>query len=250
MSSPAADPAVAHVSLWGSDHPDLGQLAVEALPPATAIALSAGRLPKPYAHLDANEDAVIAAEGPGGTMLAVADGHSGFDAAQAAISAIRERLDVLAGQLDEPADVVDELLNAARQGVREWLAGAAEARRESRTALSIALIAGDSLAIGSLGDTQVLRVRGRRTKVLSGDSPFLEASAPLPRASRARLKRGDAVVVCSDGLRDYLAGGWPDGVAGVLLGRSEPAAAAQGLVEAAWTGGAGDHISVGLTQVR
>ena len=249
MSMPAADTAVPHVSLWGSDHPDLGRLAVEMLTPPTAVALSAGRLPKPYAHLDANEDAVLAAAGPAGTLLAVADGHSGFDAARAAVSAIRERVDVLAGNHDEPTAVVEALLLAARRGVRQWLADATDERRQSRTALSVALITGDALVTGGWGDTQIVRVRGRRARVVSQDAPFLDGTAPLADASRSRLKSGDWVMACSDGLRDYFVGGWPDGVAGLLRGSPDPTVAAQRLVESAWTGGAGDHISVALTEV-
>ena len=248
MSWPAAEPAVPHVALWGADHPDLGELAVEVLPPATAVALSAGRLPKPYAHLDANEDAVLAAEAPAGTLLAVADGHSGFDAARAAIAAIRDRVDALSQRTADPGEVVEALLAAARQGVRERLDTAADERRHSRTALSVALITGHDLTIGGWGDTQVLRVRGRRARVLSGDGPFLDGAATLAGATRSKLKEGDFVLVCSDGLRDYLAGGWPDGVPGVLRMSPDPATAAQGLVEAAWAGGAGDHVSLGLTQ--
>lgn len=250
MSMPATDPAVQHVALWGADHPELGRVTVEALTPSSAVALSAGRLPKPYAHLDANEDAVLAAQGPAGTLLAVADGHSGFDAAQAAIAAIQQRVDVLVGRDSDPTDVVQALLVAARQGVRDGLAGTVDERRQSRTALSVALLGGDDLVIGGWGDTQVVRVRGRRAKVLSGDGPFLDGTALVAGASRTRLKGGDTVIVCSDGLRDYLVGGWPDGVTGVLRADPEPAAAVQSLVETAWAGGAGDHIAVGLTQAR
>ncbi len=247
MSDPAAE-ALRHVVLWGADHPDLGELAVEELPPVTAVALSAGRLPKPYAHLDDNEDAVLAAEGPAGTLLVAADGHSGFDAAAAAVAAIAQRLDVLARVGVDPTCIVDQLLASAQQGVVEALREAAEQRALSRTALSVALVTPTEATLGGWGDTQVLRVRGRRTKVLSPDSDFLDAGAPPAGAKRVKLKGGDVVLVCSDGLRDYLEGGWPSGVPPVVNASEDPRSAAQALIEAAFSGGAGDHLSVALTQ--
>lgn len=250
MSSPAADAAVAHVALWGSDHPDLGNLAVETLDAVTAVAISAGRMPKPYPHLDANEDAILAATGPAGTLLAVADGHSGFDAARGALSAVRDRIDLLESPEATPFALVETLLQAARQGVREALADATDARRQSRTALSLALVTADRVVAGGWGDTQVVRVRGRKGKVLVGDGPFLDGAAQQVAPSAWRLKPHDVVLVCSDGLRDYLGRSWPEGVLAKVRLSTGPAMAVQGLVEAAWTGGAGDHVSVGLTQAR
>lgn len=252
VTTPGPDPAARtrHVALWGADHPDLGRLAVAALDPGTAVAISAGRLPKPYAHLDANEDAVMAVTAPHATLLAVADGHSGFDAARAALAGVRER----SGLLEEAEGggleaVAGQLLLAARGRVREELADAAPERRQSRTALSVAVLSGRSVVVGGWGDTQVLRIRGRRAKALGADGPFLDPSTPAPVPPvTARLRDGDVVLACSDGLRDYLGGDWAARSAEVVAGSHDAGEAARRLVEAAWEGGAGDHVSVAVTQ--
>jgi len=51
---------VQHSVLWGHDHPQLGVVATEEISPRVAIALSRGKYPKGYPHLDPNEDAVAA----------------------------------------------------------------------------------------------------------------------------------------------------------------------------------------------
>ncbi len=70
--------------LRGREHPILGAVAVVSEGPL-AIALSRGGAPKRYAHVDPNEDAAVFAAGPGGLLLAVADGHNGHSAAETAL---------------------------------------------------------------------------------------------------------------------------------------------------------------------
>ena len=76
--------------LLGSDHTELDEVAIEVVTPNLAIGISSGRFPKGYPHADPNEDAVFATTDGVTTILAVADGHHGFDAARAAITAIAE----------------------------------------------------------------------------------------------------------------------------------------------------------------
>ena len=70
--------------LRGRDHVELRSVAAEAEGPA-ALALSRGGAAKAYAYTDPNEDAALFATGPGGTLLAVADGHDGFAASELAL---------------------------------------------------------------------------------------------------------------------------------------------------------------------
>lgn len=62
--------------LVGRDHRQIGALELVAEGPC-AVALSRGGAAKTYNHTDPNEDACLFASGPGGVLIAVADGHSG-----------------------------------------------------------------------------------------------------------------------------------------------------------------------------
>ena len=70
--------------LRGREHPELRAIATLGEGPL-AIALSRGGAAKTYPHTDPNEDAAAFASGPAGCVLAVADGHSGFEAAEVVI---------------------------------------------------------------------------------------------------------------------------------------------------------------------
>jgi serine/threonine protein phosphatase PrpC len=70
--------------LRGRDHVELGAIDVVSEGPA-AIGITLGGAKKRYAHVDPNEDAALLAFGPGGVLVAVADGHHGFEAAEVAL---------------------------------------------------------------------------------------------------------------------------------------------------------------------
>ena len=70
--------------LRGREHTDVGAISTVA-EGTVAIGLSRGGAPKTYAHTDPNEDAAAFAAGQEGALLAVADGHSGFEAAEVVI---------------------------------------------------------------------------------------------------------------------------------------------------------------------
>src|SRR5665811_1231436 len=74
--------------LLGDDHIELEDVAIREITPNLAIGISRGRFPKGYPHIDPNDDAVFATINGDTEILAVADGHQGFDAARAAITAI------------------------------------------------------------------------------------------------------------------------------------------------------------------
>jgi len=59
-------------ALWGDEHTELGEIAVAPLLPQAAVALSRGKFPKGYPHLDPNEDAVLAATDGANWLLPVA----------------------------------------------------------------------------------------------------------------------------------------------------------------------------------
>ena len=96
--------------LLGEDHTELEEVAITEVAPNLAIGISRGRFPKGYPHIDPNEDAAYAATDGTTTVLAVADGHQGFDAARAATSAIA---DTAPGVIDAPLEVVIRQLAGA-----------------------------------------------------------------------------------------------------------------------------------------
>jgi serine/threonine protein phosphatase PrpC len=240
--------------LWGDQHGDLGATAVEEVGPHLAIALSAGRFPKRYGSVDANEDAVLAATAPQGWLLAVADGHLGFDAACGAIGAVQRVVAALFTKAgSDGSAAVAAAFGAAREGVRDALDRAAdEGRQGSRTALSVVLAVGDRLHTATLGDTAVLLVPGRgairRPKLLSDAAPFLGPGTSLPAPRQAPLRPGDAVVAVSDGVTMFLGRRWQQQVKEIVERTVTPRDTARAMVEAAFAAGAGDHVSVGVAR--
>jgi hypothetical protein len=75
--------------LFGRSQLVLGHVG-EAAGDGIGAALSRGGAPKPYAHTDPNEDAVLAARGERGLLVAIADGHWGARAAELAIETVRD----------------------------------------------------------------------------------------------------------------------------------------------------------------
>jgi serine/threonine protein phosphatase PrpC len=235
---------------YGGNHQELDEVVSAAVGEHAAIALSRGRYPKGYAHLDPNEDAVLAAVGAEATLLAVADGHNGVEASEAAIAAIAAVAEALAAApIEEPELLVEDLFAEARTKIGQVLSAAEEERRASRTALSVALVVDDSLYTATLGDTAVLVLRGGKAKVVSGTGPFLGPTTHRPVASRFRLKRGDTVVAVSDGVVDYLGRRWQAALLDAVVNAASPEAAALALTEAAMAGGAGDNVAVALTDL-
>jgi serine/threonine protein phosphatase PrpC len=233
-------------ALWGDEHERLGEIATASLEPCAAIALSRGRFPKAYDHVDPNEDAIMVAGGPAGWVLAVADGHNGFDAARAALGAVAlEVAPMLATEVGDPAAAVAGLFELARQAVARDLDGLRRPRSASRTALSVALVAGERLCTASLGDTLVVRVRGRRLAEVGQTGPFLGPDTPPPEPRSVELRPGDVVLAASDGLLDFVGATWTERL--VEAGRvPDRSAAVRGLVLNAFAGGAGDNVAVGL----
>lgn len=230
--------------LWGADHTRLGDIATGEVTRA-GVALSRGRLAKDYQWVDPNEDAVLAAAEGARVLLAVADGHHGFDAARAAMLAVVEGTEALLDPHRQPAAVLVGVLEAARAAVAAALFEREDERSRSRTALSLALIDGNEVSVASHGDTSVLRVGGRGVHSLAAPTPFLGPRTPLPEVVRATLRDGDHVVVASDGFTDFTGRASAQALArATALGTALEAA--RRLVLDAFAGGAGDNVAVGV----
>lgn len=233
-------------ALYGCDHPDLDTVAHDTVGQATAIALTCGRFPKGYQHVDPNEDAVLAAECPAGRLLAVADGHNGVEASHAVIRAIAEHADkALDGSLS-PSDALEDLLDLAIHAVAAVVGHSEPPRDRSRTALSLALVTDGAVYAGTWGDIVVAVVRGRKVRLLGGSAPFLGPRSILPPTDRVRLRRGDVVVALTDGVTDFLGGGWQTELAISVAETASAGQTALRLIETAMAGGAGDNAAAAV----
>ena len=231
-------------ALWGDEHPDLGNVAVAALDPGMALALSRGRFPKAYRHVDPNEDAALAVSGPGGRLLAVADGHNGFEAARAAVEAVAQKAPALLDRGTDPEAALRTVFATAGRAIAAAVAGAPGPRRSSRTALSLVLIGESEAWTATLGDTAVIRVRGDRTKLLSDELPFLGPNSPAPPVEAVKLRERDRLLVVSDGVIDFLGTSWATRLGEAVAAAPGAERCARQLVDLALAGGAGDNVAV------
>lgn len=201
--------------LRGRDNPALGAIAAVAEGPA-ALALSRGGAAKPYPHKEPNEDVAGFVQGPGGTLLAVADGHAGHEAAELAV----ERL--FAGHAARwtaaraPAGPWEaRALGAVNDAWREVVAASARGGNpDARTTLCFALLrpGEGQLAWASLGDSHVFRLDGSTASELSpAREPILYLGSPSrgPEEVAAALRLGsgpagglDALFLATDGLSE------------------------------------------------
>lgn len=240
-----APPPTAPAVLLGRDVTELDDIVSTQHTDRVGLALSRGREEKAYWHLDPNEDGVLAAQGLAGTLLAVVDGHTGADAAEAALAGVASTCPSLDDCWSAPEVVVQWAVDAAREAVAERLATATGLRRGSRTALSIALVSGRAVYTASYGDTSVLRVRGRRVRPLHRPTAFLGPRSPAARVRRTPLWAWDRLVLASDGLTEFLGADLERRVS-AAAGLKDPAAAALRLVDDACARGAGDNVAVAV----
>lgn len=204
-------------SLHGVECPFVG--AVSAVAEANAaIALSLGGAAKRYEHTHPNEDAVAFALGEGGVLLAIADGHTGRDAADLAIDTLIARegarltsaaLRDLRGAWQANATrIFAELQQAILAGV---IHGALDT---ARTTFALALLrpADDLLAFASMGDSHVFHVGSEVVDLAEPRSavPFLGNPAELPESIIEQCVVGvetlagtRAVILATDGLSEH-----------------------------------------------
>lgn len=233
------------VALYGDDHPELDDVATAELADGAAITLSRGRYHKVDDHPDANEDGVVAAVGPAGWLLAVADGHHGFDAARAALRTVADGAESLLAHDPKP-DGVRQLCDAVMDAAAKAAERAVGPRQGSDAAFSLVVVAGSRLLVANYGDTAVARLRGSRAKVLTEPQPFLRLAFEPPPPRRVRLRAGDRVVAASDGITDFLGREWPTRMAQLTESAADPLQAVRALPAAAMDGGAGDHLAAAL----
>jgi serine/threonine protein phosphatase PrpC len=238
------DGAASVAQLLGSECTDVGGIHDVAVGDAAAIAMSIGRHPKVNPSVDPNEDAALVATGGGAALAVVADGHFGFDAARAAVTALRAEADVL---LAQPPAIAEQALRMAVHVVEEAvlaaLSDAGELAMSSRTALTVALIHAGVVHVSTTGDTMALLLTGRRLKPkgFRGDRRFIGPHHGPIEVARRRVQPGDRLVLASDGLTDYARS---EAVAEIAAALAPPRETARRLVQLALDGGAGDNVTV------
>lgn len=230
------------VTLLGSDSTVLGEVSTGCVGRA-GVALTRGRFPKPIAWVDPNEDAVLAAQHADRYLLAVADGHHGFDAALAAIQQIESTVSQVLSDDRDGRTVVRDLFERAREQVAAALTAHEDIRAESRAALSVVLCRGREGFAATCGDSSVFLVRSRKVRSVTSKSRFLGPRTPAPPVVRLRLRPGDGLTLVTDGFTDFLS--QPiETTLRAQMAATDPAQAAQGLIQAAFAGGAGDNVGV------
>lgn len=239
--------------LWGRQCDGYGDVVVTEPAPGVALALTRGLHPKPYRWVDPNEDVVAAVVGPRATLLVVADAHNGALASEVAVQTVLDHV----GD-DPPEDLDDKELVAlfAHAGgtILAETSARADQRRESRTTLSLALIADHRLRWAALGDSPVLVVQAGRGQELTSDSSHFVgwpmASFQVDRVlQRGRLALADDawVVVASDGFSNFTVAATAALGAEAVLSQARYAAdGARGLIEHAFAGGAGDNVATAV----
>ena len=189
---------------------------------AAAAAISRGGANKVYDHVDPNEDAALWGTGPGGTLLAVADGHSGAHGARAAVEALaRDTADIACAQ-EAPCRgeaAWCEWLYAAVQATNAGIVRETEAQQlgPAPTTLCIAILrpAEGIWAWAGVGDSHVFSFDGdcARDRGWKGHSPrrerahFLGLAEESWHRSNTALGWGpldgvESIVLATDGLSE------------------------------------------------
>jgi serine/threonine protein phosphatase PrpC len=233
---------LATVALLGSSYEGLGEIGVAEIPPRLALAISRGRFPKGYPHVDPNEDAAFAAAAASAVLMAVVDGHNGFVAALTVVDAFTAIADdLLSSCLDDPAVAVTQALAAAVEAVGGLPDG------PSGAALSVAAVAAGRGAAGTFGDTVATLVGRRKARLLTGRTEFLHAGEESCSASTGdfEITDGEAVVLVTDGVTDFAGRDSAGAVRRAVWGFG-PQQAARNLVELGFAGGAGDNLAAAV----
>lgn len=168
-----------------------------------AIALSVGGARKTYPHRDPNEDAAAFADGEGGFALAVADGHSGHEAAALAVERLLASFaphwtaDEAPGLRESwKVAVRDAMVELDRAICEEFATGALESPRTT-LALALARPGDDLLAFASVGDSHIFRVGDGEVVDLARIPDHRVAFLGSPGTPEDALRRS-----CAAGTRD------------------------------------------------
>jgi PPM family protein phosphatase len=208
-----------------------------------------------------------------GILLLVCDGMGGAPAgdraARIAAEAIKRQL---VGPWPEVAKHPDESLKTAVWGANGAVLAEAKAHPETRgmgTTCTAAIVLPDRLVIAQVGDSRAYILRDGRLQLLTRDQTMADElvdsgllrpeevetfvyrhvlsqavgtqSTVKPVTSEVRLRRGDRILLCSDGLHGAISG---QEIAPILGAASDINHVAQGLIQAALAAGGPDNVTV------
>ncbi|MEV1328411.1 PP2C family serine/threonine-protein phosphatase [Micromonospora costi] len=217
-----------------------------------------------------NEDSALA----GDRLVAVADGMGGLPAGEVASEIVIRILDELTPPTDpEPAaDALRAVVSTANQRIHAAIT-VDPAREGMGTTLTAALLAGDTLVLAQVGDSRCYLLRDTKLTQLTRDDTFVQAlvdqGALTPEQARHHPQRslvtravqgadstptigtltvqaGDRLLLCSDGLSDYV----EDEAIAVALGAyGDRQLCGEQLVKLAHQAGAPDNVTVVVSDV-
>jgi protein phosphatase len=211
-----------------------------------------------------------------GFLYVIADGMGGAEAGEIAsaiaVGAIREHVEPRFGALASGAlgPLLQEALETANRQVLDYAAAHPEARGMGSTAVGALLVPPD-VAIAWVGDSRAYLCQESGLRQISKDHSLVQRLIEIGQISAeearhhehknvitrslgarprgpagaetvvTRLKRGDRLMLCSDGLTAHVTDA---AITEILRRHREPGAAARELVVAANAGGGTDNISV------
>lgn len=233
-----------------------------------------------------NEDSYLVLTAPALTpeidaLLAVADGMGGYQAGEVASAYLVEQLDQLFTSLaykqevhysPEHADYYAAVLKEVLERINEGLYTLASSQQELRgmgTTATVALVTGQRLFIGHVGDSRAYLLRDGELRLLTEDHSWVAEQvragkmSPAEAAAHPRknvltrslgnslvvrvdrtlhdLRPGDQLILCSDGLTNYVSDGE---LQQAVMSLADPQAACDWLVNLANRRGGGDNITV------
>src|SRR5680860_1014963 len=235
---------------------------------------------------DANEDSYVVAEiSPSGArpiddrpallrpVFAVAAGMGGAQAGEVASRTATEVFETISPPDGTPEEHLTSLVQEANRRIFE-LAQSDASRRGMGTTLTAAMLEGDGVSVGHVGDSRAYRLREGKLEQLTHDHSLvaeLERSGQIaPGAAEHHPQRsiitralgperevevdahthaarpGDVYLICSDGLTGMIS---DDEVRSLLRGSGDLPSAADALVRAANQSGGKDNITVVLFRV-
>jgi len=194
--------------------------------------------------------------GEGATIVAVADGVSGYQAAGVASQMAIDVLFEAYGEQDATAKVETRLARAVQNAniaIYDRAMVVPELRGMATTLTAVA-IEGGRLAAAHVGDSRLYLVRGGRALQLTKDhrsgkttltrSLGRELIAAIDKITRP-VERGDRLVLCTDGIHNIIS----DDDLARLASTYEPDEACQAFLDAAVAGGADDNLTVAIVEV-
>ncbi|WBB65526.1 protein phosphatase 2C domain-containing protein [Micromonospora sp. WMMD812] len=217
-----------------------------------------------------NEDSALA----GDRLVAVADGMGGLPAGEVASEIVIRILDELTPPTDpdEATDALRAVVSTANQRIHAAIT-VDPAREGMGTTLTAALLAADTLVLAQVGDSRCYLLRDTKLIQLTRDDTFVQAlvdqGALSPEQARHHPQRslvtravqgadappsistltvlaGDRLLLCSDGLSDYV----EDEAIAVALGAyGDRQLCGEQLVKLAHQAGAPDNVTVVVSDV-